>query len=1479
MPTIFFNYCFDKRRFSNFLQWFFRKNGHKKLLHLLENLKLVGFHSATEAGFSISIEDLIIPELKSTILFNSLSIVKDLTPIENYQKIIKLWNNTNETLKYQVLQSFQISDFLNPVYLMAFSGARGNISQIRQLVSMRGLMADPQGQIIDFPIRSNFREGLTLTEYLISCSGARKGIVDTALRTAASGYLTRRLVDVAHHVIISQIDCKSEKGFLLENLYDQKTKILSLEQRLVGRILAETILRPAPPTEASLQFGEPAFFGGEGGGSDVIGKKNQEISQFLSIQICNYRNQVLIRSPLTCSSSKFICQLCYGWNLAEGQLVSIGEAVGILAAQSIGEPGTQLTMRTFHTGGVFTGTVIDQTYSPSAGNISYPFFLGGLLIRTQQGQIAYLTKNSGTLKIQKLVLGSPRTRANASLERLLNFHSGQLGFIRRKNPFLTNIYQTTLIEKQTNLFFVFQHSTILYARQREQIKKNQLLAEVPFFHTEGFGSEAEKEHEVLSPISGEIFFENLVIFEKTRVDATLASRGSQFNFAEIWVLCGKPINRFFFKKLDLIAGYLPFTQLEILHSDRSASASDPPKGDRSPKASGRAKRGEPLSKDAVRARKESRPRGFQLGHIRLPNGSPRRGDRPKLSNMYFQKISYYVIKNQWQFSARHSSFLTSTAEAQSHGQVPQRGTRIFIFNPQGLFKKKILLHSSFNINSTCFKLAPPKGGSSKKIPKIWSRLNINGCQPKIIHWKDIPLQKYIFLINFLLKNVQNKNAKLPSGASTSAADPLRASQGPRRGRAARVDFAPSQSGRAAPPKNAGAKGDARAGGAKLRFLPPCGGEQAPPLRGGASPRLLEGFVAVQSQSLWQTGGRGRLEGAKPLGIYSFIRIPIFISKNNRNPLTSLRAKFFSPKLTKKNLIEKIYLQEFKWNFWTYFKTCSLREPPSPASLLPLTRSKPLKLKLKAMLPKGANNWLPQRGSKFKYFDTYYFLLINFQNIQNNNIRFLQNLGFSTFLLGRLCSKPHRHHCSRESAYKYKYKGITASSPAYGPAEGSSGTRRPTGSPKGGASSEAAEVSPPEGGGEGEGEDGGFLVWSVLALREPCSISSSQLQPIASRDRSPLASGPPLGDQRPSKLASQAFEKARLSNAAKRHTNRAVSLSELLRRPMVAAPPRRGGGVARDEPLAGDEQYQKWQKSSKNFQIIKRNYYRSQKIQIFVRFFKYFRNAEILDLRVSQKKILFSTISDLFCQYSQISKLGSLVHNPRGGQRIAQIQKISLYRKATNFLLNNQSILYGQYGSLCEQNERLCTVFYSQPKTGDIVQGIPKIEQILEVRVHKPGAKRSFASLGAKPTQAQAPAQPFGSNHLQKSVLSNIQRIYGGQGIYISDKHIEIIVRQMTSNALILEPGQTGLLCDEIVSLQWIERINSTLISNKVIYEPILMGMTQTCLEMSSFLSAASFQETTRVLSRAALQNQIDFIRGIKQNVILGNLIPIGTGCF
>lgn len=460
--AIFFNHCFDKRRFQNFLYWFFKKSDFgqlrsqppkRKLLKFLERLKFLGFHSATQAGFSMSIDDLKIPSSKSEILLTAENIVLEadlqlisgnLTIIERYQRIIEIWNRTSEELKYQVLQSFKISDFLNPVYLMAFSGARGNISQIRQLVGMRGLMADPQGQIIDFPIRSNFREGLTLTEYLISCSGARKGIVDTALRTAASGYLTRRLVDVAHHVIVHQMDCqswlgprRSQVGIWIEDLYDQQKKILPLQQRLIGRVLAETIISSSKTTgqqswprgPASLaKASAPRAEAPKGlGPALIIGQKNHEISKMTSQKICQYRKRVFVRSPLTCQSSKFICQLCYGWNLSEGQFVSVGEAIGVLAAQSIGEPGTQLTMRTFHTGGVFTGILMDQTYAPFSGMAHYHFPCNGLLIRTLQGKIAYLSKNNGILSISQGQKTSPTHRFQK--QRALAF-----GFILKNRP-------------------------------------------------------------------------------------------------------------------------------------------------------------------------------------------------------------------------------------------------------------------------------------------------------------------------------------------------------------------------------------------------------------------------------------------------------------------------------------------------------------------------------------------------------------------------------------------------------------------------------------------------------------------------------------------------------------------------------------------------------------------------------------------------------------------------------------------------------------------------------------------------------------------------------------------------------------------------------------------------------------------------------------------------------------------------------------
>merc|ERR1711939_852334 len=298
----------------------------------------------------------------------------NITTVERFQKIIDIWNNANNFLKDEVLIYFRENDPLNSVWMMANSGARGNMSQVRQLVGMRGLMANPQGEIIDLPIRTNFREGLTVTEYVISSYGARKGLVDTALRTADSGYLTRRLVDVAQDVIVREDDCGTSRS--IKVAADDSGKYKS---RLVGRLLAEDVVD---------------------GAGEVIATRNTEVDPPLSARIEQAGiAQVQVRSPLTCEAARSVCRKCYGWALAHNELVDLGEAVGIIAAQSIGEPGTQLTMRTFHTGGVSTAetgvvrSLVEGTVEFSAKAKVRPH-------RTPHGVEAQLAETDFTLTVK-----------------------------------------------------------------------------------------------------------------------------------------------------------------------------------------------------------------------------------------------------------------------------------------------------------------------------------------------------------------------------------------------------------------------------------------------------------------------------------------------------------------------------------------------------------------------------------------------------------------------------------------------------------------------------------------------------------------------------------------------------------------------------------------------------------------------------------------------------------------------------------------------------------------------------------------------------------------------------------------------------------------------------------------------------------------------------------------------------------------------
>ncbi len=335
----YYNDVIDKKKLGNVVYDAYRLEGNAKTAEMLDGIKRLGYKYSTRAGISVGVTDFETPPEKSAILAEADRVVDSIendfqvgliNEDERHNQVVEVWSQATDDVT-DALKKHLSED--NPVYMMATSGARGNFQQIRQLAGMRGLMADPSGKIIDLPIKANFREGLTVLEYFISTHGARKGLADTALRTADSGYLTRRLVDVSQDVIVREDDCESVEGIWVEKIMEGSQLIEPLNQRIIGRVSVDAILHP--------ETGE------------VLVEENEMIDDDMGHLIERLGiERVKIRTTLTCKTKYGVCTKCYGRNLATGYDVEIGEAVGTLAAQSIGEPGTQLTMRTFHTGGV-----------------------------------------------------------------------------------------------------------------------------------------------------------------------------------------------------------------------------------------------------------------------------------------------------------------------------------------------------------------------------------------------------------------------------------------------------------------------------------------------------------------------------------------------------------------------------------------------------------------------------------------------------------------------------------------------------------------------------------------------------------------------------------------------------------------------------------------------------------------------------------------------------------------------------------------------------------------------------------------------------------------------------------------------------------------------------------------------------------------------------------------------------------------------
>ncbi|MGH7941889.1 MAG: DNA-directed RNA polymerase subunit beta' [Limisphaerales bacterium] len=381
--------------------------GHDKTVVMLDKLKELGFREATKSGASIGIDDMIVPKERDEQIDSAQKQIREvekqyrkgvITPGERYNKIVDIWTHCTDQISsvmFDTLKANQGKKEYNPVYLMVDSGARGNKQQVRQLAGLRGLMAKPSGDIIEKPILANFREGLSVLEYFISTHGARKGLADTALKTADSGYMTRKLVDVSQDVIIQEDDCGTTNGIWVSAVYEGEDEVVKIADRLVGRFACDDITNPTNPKE-------------------YLVKANEEIDETKAKAIDDAGiDRMRIRSVLTCESKHGICIHCYGRNLATGGIVKLGEAVGIIAAQSIGEPGTQLTMRTLHIGGTAAQVFkVPQIKSKHEGTIHYNELRvvelqdGNNIVLNKNGSVSILSDDGRELENHVVVIGA-----------------------------------------------------------------------------------------------------------------------------------------------------------------------------------------------------------------------------------------------------------------------------------------------------------------------------------------------------------------------------------------------------------------------------------------------------------------------------------------------------------------------------------------------------------------------------------------------------------------------------------------------------------------------------------------------------------------------------------------------------------------------------------------------------------------------------------------------------------------------------------------------------------------------------------------------------------------------------------------------------------------------------------------------------------------------------------------------------------------
>jgi hypothetical protein len=1521
---LFYNQILDKKGTKKILSWFLDNYGPTRTSQFIEQLKSVGFHFATEAGLSLGFDDLKIPEKKSILLNTAESDVLEcekkffqgkITAVERYQKLIDIWTTTSENLKDEVIQNFQDTDLLNPLYMMAFSGARGNISQVRQLVGMRGLMSDSAGGIIDFPIRSNFREGLTVTEYAISCYGARKGLIDTALRTADSGYLTRRLVDVAHGIMIGRSECTTKENFEISPLKangksGSEAILLSLEKRIIGRVLAEDILGAFPETGSSTS--------GESYGKKTsripIARKNQEISPSLAQKIVQYKKETLqVRSPLTClhfqNLREDICQLCYGWSLAHGRLVSIGEAVGILAAQSIGEPGTQLTMRTFHTGGIFSTDIEAKIFAPHEGFVSFSKKVKGRKVRTFHGETAFFTFEPIQLKIQKNLGNDFGGISGAEL----------MNSTEQSKADVKSHIKKTSYEDSFSIFRLPSQS-LIFVYPGQFIRKNLLLAEVSQLMSAKKSSktlsEKREQEEALLGRSSRLQNENgqsAVRSRKTRSNSKQESRSTPSSLPSLPSLpsledssssegeedsSSQEIPKV--KESERPSPFFPVSNGHKIAQGRSGSALKDAQNFPEKDVPSFSEEENDLEKE-----EENKPNSKRvLSEIEGQIYFHRLAERRQITE--FEKVSHvkgvgslWVLAGKKVFAPgpfQSGDFVTKSRKP-TGTKIAFQHEALLRLRPSGVTaweKSKFNLENSspspsdedesskegkegkewstFDKENEVFsstllgpRLVIPKGITSalkrerSQNRKIFFKRNVMNSNAfsemdlkkdvvlygiqKSISYYELPVKKW----NFALEIPQNGASELNRGFS-----PLSRKQSP-----LQCNWVKKQAETAYPGMSILAFTKASSFNNRLR----------------RSSKIIPTFenndFVAQSHFL---GFRDLLPSGSSLpSLQDSLPRKVIL----QYPEGKSRQGEEDEALQKQSL-GKGSKYPYLWNLRAAVKAsstaASLSLFPGILKIFTFAESGFFSDISNYVFSERASGRLEVSNRKFKSSEVESFR--DFTSLKSEfKISGLEfHHGELRFLSGGLSQK------NKKGKHNLGETGKAGSQPLFNETESSSqvismksfGDSNLLGKTNQELQEETPSASPKF--------DNESISAKKTVKEEGLNLRTFDLRFY----KKSFSTG--LGSEDVVLYAEEGKEYTKNSFPSLPSLQ---DSSEKLQYPEGNS--RQGEGQRKiGELIRFGEEMEKNLSVDKTLQIIRRS-----------RSFSSSLKTQEEEKRKSNKKGFYS--------YT--------------------------FRRVHPYLISNHSPLAVSHGDIVETRQFLFELFYQQSKTGDIVQGLPKIEQLFEARrtslhvietVHV-RLKEKFQQLSSKYPLYEAARLSI--RFIQRVLIDEIQLVYQSQGVDIADKHLEIIIRQMTSKVIIHEKGKSPFFPDDIIDFHQIgqfeiefrkslqsqnssfdSRVSPSLSSfseishqqisganlpsskqmfsglttvssssSGIVFEPIVLGLTKIAFLTQSFISAASFQETKRVLMNSALQSRVDFLYGLKENVIVGRFIRAGTG--